>query len=123
MSKSNESASRTRFGRSLFLKGVGAAALGVTIPSVFAQKASAAPPYPCYGYNKCSCCYKDSCCVSGCSAVSTCHGTSCWYTTVGGVKYRCCDWKHGSTYCICSTSNLTGIAPEDLPVVAPGTRP
>jgi hypothetical protein len=106
---------KVRLGRNKFLKLSGGAlfalATGALLPKAAyaaadGNDAVAAAPYPCYGYDECSCCYRESCCVGGCAPITTCRGSQCWWTSAGGATYHCCDWQHGGTNCICVTASV-----------------
>lgn len=72
-----------------------------------AHPALAAAPYPCFGFDGCSCCnFSGQCCVSGCSSdPGHCPtGSSCWSVCDAGNWYQCCDFKYNNhaNHCICS---------------------
>lgn len=108
---------RVPFGRNRFLRALGIALFGSVVRLLLPQITQAHhqdPPYPCFGYHKCSCCSGTSCCTaSGCGyweSLGCPGGGQCWYTCgVEGYLYKCCDWRQrlpdGSwdpNPCICS---------------------
>lgn len=104
---------QVRFGRSRFLRYLGAGLVGVATSIAARSPAYAyhgAVPTYCYGYGVCHCCSGSTCCQSNCVGHSHSHGcrsgTQCWTTCVnagGGCVncYRCCDWHGGTHLCIC----------------------
>lgn len=93
------------FGRSRFVAGLGAG-LFATATSLTAAGRAMASPYPCFGFDGCSCCSGSTCCESGCTAIYTsCSSPDghCWITCGCIYNYQCCDWqKANGSYCICS---------------------
>lgn len=91
------------FGRNRFFAGVGAG-LFATAASLTGAGRALAAPYPCYGFDECTCCSGSTCCEPGCTtAPGFCGATNCWITCGCIYNYQCCDWqKSGGGYCICS---------------------
>jgi hypothetical protein len=105
----SESIDGVRFGRSRFL-GAASAALGAVAAKLwFPERAAAAAPNGCYGYDACSCCNGSRCCRGDCRGGNYgCHsGGQCWYTCAYSgsslVKFKCCDFGFGGggAACIC----------------------
>jgi hypothetical protein len=94
-------------GRRKLLAGASAAMAGLATKLWFPERASAAPPNGCFGYNGCSCCSGSTCCRSDCrgGTYGCPSGGQCWTTCAydGSILYRfrCCDWGTGGSPCIC----------------------
>jgi hypothetical protein len=74
------------FGRNRLFAGLGAGLFAAAASMTSAGRALAAP-YPCYGFDACTCC----------------SGSTCWITCGCIYNYQCCDWqKSNGSYCICS---------------------
>ena len=90
-------------GRNRLLRAAGLL-FGAAVAAALPKNALAAP-YPCFGYNECSCCSGDVCCVDQCSAVTgSCpSGLQCWQTCAQGDVWQCCDWNDPNAgRCICT---------------------
>jgi hypothetical protein len=94
------------FGRNRLLRTLGLALFGLAVQMAVPRAVHADPPYPCEGFEPCSCCSGASCCAIGCCSVQShthCRsGGQCWYVCLGGTAlYRCCDYHYncGSLTC------------------------
>lgn len=96
-----------RFGRSRFLRKLGATLFGASVTwAVLSSKALAAcptdPPVMCCCSKRCCCCNASGCCVGGCDRRYGCSAGpgSCncgWYTCHNGYRYFCSDWWQGAS--------------------------
>jgi hypothetical protein len=98
---------RSLLTRNPMLKVLGAGFFGLVAHlAVGVTPAAADAPYPCVGYDECSCCNGRYCCMSGCLGHTNLgceENQQCWNTCGGGWIYRCCDWHSAShVACICS---------------------
>jgi hypothetical protein len=95
-------------GRRRLLAGASAALAALGARLWFPERAAAAPPNGCFGYNACSCCSGTRCCRSGCRGgyYGCPSGGQCWNTCAYDgsqlYRFRCCDWAYGTSgRCIC----------------------
>ena len=98
------------FGRNRFLRMMGAALFGLATTMVMPRNALAhgtSVPYPCYGFNRCSCCSNGNCCGGCTDLTDTCtEGDGhCWLVVIDSpcAIYQCCDFEDVDGHnCICS---------------------
>jgi hypothetical protein len=91
----SESIDGVRFGRSRFLGAASVALGGLASRLWFPERAAAAVPNGCYGYNGCRGGYY------GCKSGGQCWCTCAYYGSTL-TEFKCCDYAYGSTGpCIC----------------------
>jgi len=107
ISQQDDALDRARFGRNRFLALLGGTMVGFAVRAFVPESARAnheLPLAPCKGYGRCHYCCGTYSNPQPCSGYIRNYGNCrkdqptvyCWRTCVGGVKYKCCDFRCNS---------------------------